>query len=371
MAEEMEGAATGTVFDAPDFDNHELVLFGRDGESGLKAIVAVHDTAFGPACGGCRMWPYATEADAIRDVLRLSRGMSYKNAMAGLPLGGGKSVIIGDSRTSKTEGLLRAFGRVVDSLGGRYIAAEDVGITVADVQTMGLETRHVAGLSKGHDASGDPSPFTAYGVYLGIKAAVRHRLGADSLKGVRVAVQGLGNVGSHLVRRLAEDGAILYVSDIHADNVARSVDAHGAMAVDPARIHAADVDVFAPCALGAVINPATIVDLRATVIAGGANNQLSVDAMGGELRDRGILYAPDYVINAGGIINVAGEVLNGYDRADVLRRVERIPATLTDIFRRAEREGRPTSMIADEMARERLAAARAAKRNPGLARVAE
>lgn len=368
MAESM---VPGGVFGAPDFDDHELVLFGRDKDSGLRAIVAVHDTAFGPACGGCRMWPYATEAEAVRDVLRLSRGMSYKNAMAGLPLGGGKSVIIADSRTDKTEDLLRAFGRVVDSLGGRYIAAEDVGITVADVQVMGQATRHVAGLNKGHDASGDPSPFTAYGVYLGIKAAVRHRLGTDSLKGVRVAVQGLGNVGGHLVRRLAEDGAVLFVSDIHADAVARAVDAHGATPVDPAAIHAAEVDVFAPCALGAGINPGTLPAIRAAVIAGGANNQLATDDMGAALRQRGILYAPDYVINAGGIINVAGEVLHGYDRAEVLRQVERIPATLTDIFRRAERADRPTSAIADEMARERLAAARAGRRQPGLARVAE
>ncbi len=366
-----DGAVTGNVFGATDFDDHELVVFGRDKDSGLKAIVAVHDTALGPACGGCRMWPYATEAEAVRDVLRLSRGMSYKNAMAGLPLGGGKSVIIGDSRTGKSEALLRAFGRVVDSLGGRYIAAEDVGITVADVHVMGQETRHVAGLNKGHDASGDPSPFTAYGVYLGIKAAVRHKLGAESLKGVRVAVQGLGNVGGHLVRRLADEGAVLTVSDIHAETVARVVDACGATAVDPARIHAADVDVFAPCALGAVINPESLDALKAGIVAGGANNQLSTDAMGAALRQRGVLYAPDYVINAGGIINVAGEVLHGYDRAEVLRQVERIPATLTDIFRRAEREDRPTSAIADEMARERLAAARAAKRNPALARVAE
>ncbi|QJE73569.1 Glu/Leu/Phe/Val dehydrogenase [Aerophototrophica crusticola] len=346
------------VFDAPDFDNHELVLFGRDADTGLSAIIAVHSTALGPACGGCRMWPYASEGEAVRDVLRLSRGMSYKNAMAGLPLGGGKSVIIGDSRKDKSEALFRAFGQVIDSLGGRYIAAEDVGITVADVMAMGKSTKHVAGLSKGHDASGDPSPFTAYGVYLGIKAAFAHKFGNDSLKGVRVAVQGLGNVGSHLCQRLADDGAVLLVSDIHADNVKRAMDRFGAIAVDPAAIHAAEADIFAPCALGAVLDERTVPQLKAKVVAGGANNQLATDDIGELVRQAGILYAPDYVINGGGIINVSAEVTQAYDRDSVLRQVERIPHTLTDIFRRADREGRPTSAIADQMARERLSAAR-------------
>ncbi|AUN31532.1 Leu/Phe/Val dehydrogenase [Niveispirillum cyanobacteriorum] len=344
------------LFDFPDFDNHELVLFGRDEASGLAAIIAVHSTALGPACGGCRMWPYANDTEAMRDALRLSRGMSYKNAMAGLPLGGGKSVIIGDSRKDKTDELFRAFGRVIDSLGGKYIAAEDVGITVADVMTMGQTTRHVAGLSKGHDASGDPSPFTAYGVYMGIKAAVKHKLATDSLRGVRVAVQGLGNVGSHLCQRLADDGAILTVTDIHADAVQRAVDKFGAMAVAPDRIHAADADVYAPCALGAVINPRSLPELKAKIVAGGANNQLETDPMGEALRAAGILYAPDYVINGGGIINVSAEVTQDYDRDSVLRQVERIPVTLTEIFRRADWENRPTSAVADEMAREILAA---------------
>lgn len=344
------------LFDFPDFDNHELVLFGRDEASGLAAIIAVHSTALGPACGGCRMWPYANDTEAMRDALRLSRGMSYKNAMAGLPLGGGKSVIIGDSRKDKTDELFRAFGRVIDSLGGKYIAAEDVGITVADVMTMGQTTRHVAGLSKGHDASGDPSPFTAYGVYMGIKAAVKHKLATDSLRGVRVAVQGLGNVGSHLCQRLADDGAILTVADIHADAVQRAVDKFGAIAVAPDRIHAAVADVYAPCALGAVINPRSLAELKAKIVAGGANNQLETDPMGEALRAAGILYAPDYVINGGGIINVSAEVTQGYDRDAVLRQVERIPVTLTEIFRRADRENRPTSAVADEMAREILAA---------------
>ncbi|MFV3074211.1 Glu/Leu/Phe/Val family dehydrogenase [Niveispirillum fermenti] len=344
------------LFDFPDFDDHELVLFGRDTATGLSAIIAVHSTALGPACGGCRMWPYANDTEAMRDALRLSRGMSYKNAMAGLPLGGGKSVIIGNSRTDKSDDLFRAFGRVIDSLGGRYIAAEDVGITVADVMTMGQTTRHVAGLTGGHDASGDPSPFTAYGVYLGIKAAARHKLGADSLKGVRVAVQGLGNVGSHLCQHLADDGAVLTVTDIHADNVQRAVDRFAAVSVAPERIHAAEVDVYAPCALGAVINPRTLAELKATVVAGGANNQLETDAMGEALRSAGVLYAPDYVINGGGIINVSAEVTHAYDRESVLRQVERIPATLSEIFRRADREARPTSAVADEMAREILAA---------------
>ncbi|MDG3441109.1 Glu/Leu/Phe/Val family dehydrogenase [Nitrospirillum amazonense] len=354
------------LFDAPDFDNHELVLFGRDPESGLKAIIAVHDTTMGPACGGCRMWPYATEADAVKDVLRLSRGMSYKNVMAGLPLGGGKSVLIGDPKTAKSDALFRAFGRMVESLGGRYIAAEDVGITVADVQLMGRETKHVAGLNHGAAASGDPSPFTAYGVYLGIKAAVKHRLGTDSLKGVRVAVQGLGNVGSHLCQRLADDGAVLVVSDIFADQVKRVVDRHGATAVDPSVIHAQDVDVFAPCALGGVLNEQSLPQLKAKVVAGGANNQLSVDAIGRQLRTLGVLYAPDYVINGGGIINVAGEVGGTYSKDAILAKVEAIHGTLADIFRRADADDRPTNEVADQMARERLAAGRA----QGMAKVA-
>lgn len=346
------------LFDFPDFDNHELVLFGRDADTGLSAIIAVHSTALGPACGGCRMWPYATDADAVTDALRLSRGMSYKNAMAGLPLGGGKSVIIGDSRKDKSDDLFRAFGRVIDSLGGKYIAAEDVGISVADVMTMGQTTRHVAGLAKGHDASGDPSPFTAYGVYLGVKAAVRHKLGTDSLKGLRVAVQGLGNVGSHLCQRLADDGAVLTVADIHADNVARMVEKFGAKAVAADQIHAVEADVFAPCALGAILNPRTLADMKAVIVAGGANNQLETDAVGEALRGMGVLYAPDYVINGGGIINVSAEVTQDYDRASVLRQVERIPVTLTEIFRRADNESRPTSAVADQMAREILATAK-------------
>ena len=346
------------LFDLPDFDNHELVLFGRDAASGLSAIIAVHSTALGPACGGCRMWPYANDAEALTDVLRLSRGMSYKNSMAGLPLGGGKSVIIGDSRKDKSDALFHAFGRVIESLGGRYIAAEDVGISVADVMSMGQTTRHVAGLSNGHAASGDPSPFTAYGVYLGIKAAVEHKLGTDSLKGVRIAVQGLGNVGSNLLRRLADDGAVLTVADIHADAVQRAVDEYGATAVAADRIHAADVDVYAPCALGAVLNKVSLLDVKARIVAGGANNQLATASIGEDVRAAGILYAPDYVINGGGIINVSAEITNTYDRESVLRQVERIPVTLAEIFRRADREARPTSEIADQTAREILSAAK-------------
>jgi leucine dehydrogenase len=356
------------LFAAPDFDGHERVLFAHDPESGLKAIIAVHDTALGPACGGCRMWPYANGDEALRDVLRLSRGMSFKNAMAGLPLGGGKSVIIGDSRTAKTPALMRAFGDAVESLGGRYVAAEDVGISTADVQIMAERTRHVAGLPAGaggsaadHDSGyGDPSPFTAYGVYLGIRAAVRHRLGSDTLKGVRVAVQGVGNVGSHLVARLVADGALVLIGDIHADAVARLQAAHGVTAVDPAGMAGADVDVYAPCALGGAISERTLETLRATIVAGGANNQLATAEMGEALRQRGVLYAPDYVINAGGIINVAAEVVGHYDRAAVLRQVEQIPETLAAIFRTADTEGSATAAVADRLAQHRLVQARLA-----------
>jgi leucine dehydrogenase len=342
------------LFDLPDFDNHERVLFGKDAATGLSCIIAVHSTTLGPACGGCRMWAYANDAEALRDALRLSRGMSYKNAMAGLPLGGGKSVIIGNSAKDKSDDLFRAFGRVIDSLGGLYVAAEDVGITVADVTRMAETTRHVAGLTQGRDASGDPSPFTAYGVFLGIEVAVRHRLGADSLKGLRVAVQGLGNVGRHLCDRLAQAGAHLIVSDLRPEAVQSVVEAHAATAVAPEAIHAADADVFSPCALGGSIHAAMLDALKAKVVAGGANNQLATPDMGEVLRQRGVLYAPDYVINAGGIINVSAEVTQAYDRQAVMQKVERIPRTLESIFARAEIEAHPTDAIADAMARDLL-----------------
>ncbi len=351
-----------SVFSSDSFDNHEQVIFGSDPETGLQAIIAIHSTAFGPGAGGCRMWPYASEQEAITDVLRLSRGMSYKNAMAGLALGGGKSVIIGDAKKDKTPELMRAFGRFVHQAGGRYITAEDVGMSVRDMEEVGTQTPYVAGLDSGETASGDPSPYTAHGVFFGIKAAVKHAFGEDSVKGLRIAVQGLGHVGYNLCRELAADGATLLVADINEENARRAVDEFGATAVDPAVIALAKADIYAPCALGATINDETVDRIPVKIIAGSANNQLATDHHGVRLAERGILYAPDYVINAGGIMNVANEVAKRkVSHEQAWQDVERIYATLTAIFARARETGEPTSAIADEMARQKIAAAKAVK----------
>jgi leucine dehydrogenase len=344
------------LFDHPEHDDHESVLFARDAASGLRAIIAVHSTAAGPACGGVRFWHYATEADALTDVLRLSKGMSYKNVMAGLPLGGGKAVILADERKTKTRELLRAFGGVVDGLGGAYIAAEDVGITVDDMAVMREVTHHVAGRPKGAHASGDPSPFTARGVFLGLRAAARLRLGTDSLEGLRVGVLGLGAVGMKLAAMLHEAGAKLIVADIDPERAARAGSAFGAQVCLPERLPAQPLDVLAPCALGGLLSPEVIEKLRAKVVAGAANNQLADPGCGRLLHEKGVLYAPDYVINAGGIINVAGEALGDYDQAKAFAAVGRIPETLGAIFETAAKTDRPSSEVADRIAAERLAA---------------
>ncbi len=344
-----------SVFDRAEFDDHQSVSFGFDRDAGLKTIVAIHDTTLGPALGGCRMWPYGSDDEALADVLKLSRAMTYKHALAGTRQGGGKAVILADPHRDKTPALLRAFGRFVDGLGGRYITAEDVGTSAEDMAEVARATRFVAGLAEG---SGDPSPVTAFGVYCGIRAAVRHRLGRDDLAGLRVAVQGLGHVGFALCRLLREAGARLVVADIDSEAVARAVDAFDAEAVDAEAIVAAEADVFAPCALGGALNAETIPLLRAPIVAGAANNQLADDEAGRRLAERGVLYAPDYAINAGGVINIAFEG-ERYDRDRALARTEGIYDTLLAIFRRAEAEGRPTSEIADDMARERIRAARA------------
>jgi leucine dehydrogenase len=342
------------IFEAREFDAHELVVFGHDAPTGLKAIVAIHSTTLGPAAGGCRMWPYASQAEAVADVLRLSRGMSYKNAMAGLPFGGGKAVIIGDSRTLKTPELLAAFGRMVDSLRGRYVTAEDVGTTTADMTHVARTTRYVAGLGRAPGvAGGDPAPKTALGVFLGLKAAVKFRLGREDLAGLTVAVQGVGGVGYHLCGLLAAAGARLKVADVLPTALARVCDEFRAVPVPPVGVLEEEADVLAPCALGAVLNARTIARLRAPVIAGAANNQLAQAQDGEALRAAGVLYAPDYVINAGGIISVAREYYGGTE-AQVIEDIHGIPARLTEIFDRARRESRPTSEVADRMARERL-----------------
>lgn len=345
------------VFSLSDFADHEQVVFVSDDKSGLKAIIAVHNSNLGPALGGCRMWPYASEEEAIRDVLRLSRGMTYKSAMANLKLGGGKSVIIGNPRTQKTPELLAAFARALEQLNGRYIAAEDSGTSVADMKTMTQFTRHVAGIhDKPSDAgtrSGDPSPATAYGTFIGIKAAVKERLGRDSLEGLRVAVQGVGNVGFDLARQLKAAGAQLWVTDIHREPLLQAGKELGATVVAPEEIFGLDVDVFAPCALGAVLSDATIPQLKASIVAGAANNQLAEPRHGVELMKRGILYAPDYVINAGGIIDVYHERI-GFDRAALIKHIEGIEDNLMEIFERARKEERPTGEVADAIAEERF-----------------
>ena len=312
------------VFSAVDFDQHETIAYFDDKRSGLKSIVAIHSTALGAACGGCRMYPYGDENAALTDVLRLSRGMSYKSAIADLPLGGGKAVIIGDPIKDKTEAKLVAFADAVNALGGRYITAMDVGMTPADLPVIARTTRHVAGYDQVGKTGGDSGPATALGVYLGIKAAVKHRLKTDSVKGLHVAIQGVGKVGMKVAEKLHADGARLIVADVNEKSVARAVEAFGAVPAGVNEIVTAECDVLSPNALGAVLNDKTIARLKAKVVAGAANNQLARDADGKALKDRGVLYAPDYVINGGGIICVAGQIFN-WTNDEIERRVRQIP----------------------------------------------
>ncbi|HEX7060575.1 MAG TPA: Glu/Leu/Phe/Val dehydrogenase dimerization domain-containing protein [Woeseiaceae bacterium] len=348
-----------SVFDDSAFDDHERVLFCRDAATGLAAVIAIHSTALGPAAGGCRVWRYVSEQDAIHDVLRLSQGMSYKNAMAGLAFGGGKAVILKGDDFAANDALFERFGEFVDSLGGRYITAEDVGMSVAIMEIVARRTRYVTGLAvkEGH-AGGDPSPKTAWGVFKGIEAAARHKLGRDDLAGLTVAVQGVGNVGYHLCRYLSEAGAQLLVADIDEQRVAAVRDECAATAVGLDAILFQPVDVLAPCALGAILNERSIPRIAARIVAGSANNQLETAADGQRLADAGILYAPDYVINAGGIINVAAEYYGTADDAAVTAQVEAIGPRLTRIFEEAARTGRPTNAIADEQARRIIADAK-------------
>lgn len=333
--------------------DYEQVVFCQDEPSGLKAIIAIHDTTLGPALGGTRMWTYASEEDAIIDALRLARGMTYKNAAAGLNLGGGKTVIIGDPRKDKNEEMFRAFGRYIQSLNGRYITAEDVGTTVEDMDIIYQETDYVTGISPEFGSSGNPSPATAYGVYRGMKAAAKEAFGTDSLEGKVVAVQGVGNVAYHLCRHLHEEGARLIVTDINKEAVKRAVDDFGAKAVDPDEIYSVDCDIYAPCALGATINDETIPQIKAKVIAGSANNQLKESKHGDIIHEKGIVYAPDYVINAGGVINVADE-LYGYNRERAMKKVETIYDAIEKIIEISRRDQVPTYVAADRMAEERI-----------------
>ena len=340
------------VFDAMGREYEEVVFF-HDQPSGLKAIVAIHNTSLGPALGGTRFYPYPSEDEALRDVLRLSRGMTFKAAAARLDLGGGKAVIIGDPKRIKSEELLRAYGRFIDSLGGRYTTAEDVGTSREDMDLIRRETSHVTGVSPTLGGSGDPSPVTATGVFEGLRACAQEVWNEPSLKGRHVAVQGVGKVGYHLTQHLVEDGARVTVADVDVDAVARTVREFGVDTAEPDKIHAIECDVFSPCALGGIVRDDTLPDLKCRVVAGSANNQLERPEHGTALHEAGILYAPDYVINAGGLINVADE-LQGYDEARALERVRGIYRTLRDVFHVAKTKGIPTHEAADKFAQDRM-----------------
>jgi len=329
---------------------HEQIVFWSEPELGYRGIIAIHDSTLGPALGGTRFWNYASDEEAIIDVLRLSHGMTYKAAVAGVALGGGKSVIIGDNRTLDREMIFRAHGRAVESLGGRYITAEDVGTSVDDMEFVRMETDSVVGVYGG---SGDPSPVTAFGVYQGIRASAERQFGSASLEGRHVLVQGLGNVGYHLCGFLHEEGARLTVTDIDQGRISRVREDFGATVVGPDEIYGIEADIFAPCALGSVINDDTLKVLRVQVVAGGANNQLAHARNGEELHKRGILYAPDYVINAGGLINVYGE-LHDWTSERSKRKAGEIFGTLLRIFALAADEGVPTAVAADRIAEERI-----------------
>jgi leucine dehydrogenase len=346
------------AFDDPAFDNHERVVFCHDAGTGLKAIIAIHSTALGPAAGGTRLWSYANDDEALHDVLRLSHAMSYKNAMAGLKLGGGKAVIIRTPDFACTDVLFERYGEFIDQLNGDYVTAEDVGMSVQIMEKVARRTQYVTGLSRrAGRAGGDPSPNTAFGIFKGIESAVKFKLGEDSVAGLRVAVQGVGNVGYHLCKFLHEAGAGLVIADMDLQRVRRAVDEFGATSVSLDEILTQKVDVVAPCALGAIINERSIPGLQTTIIAGGANNQLATSEDGQRLHEAGILFAPDYVINSGGIINVASEYLGDATEAEVVERTEQIGPRLTRIFEESAASDRPTNVVADEMARQIIASA--------------
>jgi leucine dehydrogenase len=342
------------IFEETYSRGHEQITFFSDPHSGLKGIVAIHNTVLGPALGGCRMWNYASEEEALVDVLRLSKGMTYKAAIAGLNLGGGKAVIIGNSKTDKSENLFRSFGRFVEGLGGRYITAEDVGTSLKDMEHVRMETNYVTGISKSLGGSGDPSPVTSFGVFMGLKAAVKERLDCNELDGLKVSIQGLGHVGMYLAEYLHKEGAQLYVTDIDQGLIDTAVERFGANAVGLDEIYGLDVDVYAPCALGATVNDSTIPQLKCTVVAGGANNVLKdPDKHGTDLMKNNILYAPDYAINAGGLINVSNE-LEGYNQERAFSQAEGIYDMLMEIFKRSKEDGISTNMASDKQAEDRI-----------------
>lgn len=342
------------VFGQLSFDNHEQVVFCNDKDTGLKAIIGIHNTVLGPALGGTRMWNYSSEWEALNDVLRLSRGMTFKSAVTGLNLGGGKAVIIGDAKTQKTPELMRRFGEFVNSLGGKYITAEDVGMETADMDTVREVTPYVTGISESKGGSGNPSPVTAYGVYMGMKAAAKFKFGADDLEGKSVLVQGIGHVGETLVDYLTKEGAKVYLSDINEERLQEVSKKYGAVVFEDADVYSADVDIYAPCALGATVNDETVNRIKASVIAGAANNQLADEVTHGKiLRERGIVYAPDFLINAGGIINVYAELEN-YDKNEIMRKTENIYNTTLQILESAEKNDITTHFAALKIAQQRI-----------------
>lgn len=346
-----------SVFDHKEFDEHEQVEFFADKSTGLRAIVAIHNTKLGPSLGGCRMWPYADSTEALTDVLRLSKGMTYKAAMAKLNLGGGKAVIIGNPRKDKTPEMMACMGRFVEQMGGRYITAEDSGISVEDIHKMSENTRHVSGVNakyhyNGGQADGNPAPSTAYGVFIGLKESVKYKYGTD-LKGVRVAIQGMGHVGYRLAKHLHAEGAELFVTDLYQDNVDRAAAEFAATAFRPEQLFDLDVDVYSPCALGASINIDSIDKIKAKVIAGAANNQLENNDFGRILKEKGVLYAPDYVINAGGVIDIYHQRILS-TAAAMRAQIEGIGQTLTEIYARADADDCSTNDIANTIAEERF-----------------
>lgn len=342
------------VFGQLSFDGHEQIVFCNDEDTGLKAIIGIHNTVLGPALGGTRMWLYQTEWDALNDVLRLSRGMTYKAAITGLNLGGGKAVIIGDAKTQKNDDLMRRFGEFVHSLSGKYITAEDMGMETRDMDVIREVTPHVTGISESKGGSGNPSPVTAYGVYMGMKASVKNVYGTDNLEGKKVLVQGVGHVGETLVQLITDEGAQVILNDINEDRLKMLSDKYNANVVLGNDIYGLDIDIYAPCAMGATLNDTTINQLKAKVIAGAANNQLADEVKHGRLlKEKGIAYAPDFLINAGGIINVYAE-LEGYGRDEIKRKTENIYNTTLEIFDFAEKNNVPTHRAAFDIAQQRI-----------------
>ncbi|CAN5639457.1 Glu/Leu/Phe/Val dehydrogenase [soil metagenome] len=343
------------VFESISTSLHEQVVFCNDPETGLRAIIAVHNTVLGPALGGTRMWVYKNEGEAVNDVLRLSRGMTYKAAISGLNLGGGKAVIIGDSRKDKSEALFRKFGRFVNNLNGKYITAEDVGTTTKDMEYVAMETKHVTGLPESMGGGGDPSPVTAYGVYMGMKASAQFAWGKDNLNGKKILVQGVGHVGENLVKNLVKEGATVYISDLNEDQLKKVSMEFGATIVAPDKIFDLDIDIYAPCALGATLNTENISRLKCSIVAGAANNQLADETVHGPmLMEKGIIYAPDFLINAGGLINVYSELI-GYNRQRALTQTEHIYNVTLDILKMSREQGIYTQLAATQMAEKRIA----------------